>query len=61
METWFTAIGDYSFAVVISFYLLYRMEKKLDTLIKTVENMTSKLSLHSHPAIEPQESSKKLG
>ncbi|MFC5712614.1 YvrJ family protein [Thalassorhabdus alkalitolerans] len=61
METWFTAIGDYSFAVVISFYLLYRMEKKLDTLIKAVENMTSKLSLHSQSTIEPQESSKKTG
>ncbi|WP_054635000.1 YvrJ family protein [Thalassobacillus sp. C254] len=61
METWFTAIGDYSFAVVISFYLLYRMEKKLDTLIKAVENMTSKLSLHSQSTIEPQESSKKIG
>ena len=36
MEAWFSLIGEYGFPVVVTFYLLYRIEKKLDTLNQSV-------------------------
>ncbi len=37
METlWLSAIGEYGFPIVITFYLLYRIEKKLDKLNQSV-------------------------
>ncbi|WP_416151326.1 YvrJ family protein [Salipaludibacillus sp. HK11] len=33
---WLTAVSEYGFPVVITFYLLYRIEKKLDKLNKSV-------------------------
>jgi len=33
---WLSAIGEYGFPIVITFYLLYRIEKKLDNLNQSV-------------------------
>ncbi|WP_280769344.1 YvrJ family protein [Salipaludibacillus daqingensis] len=35
-QLWLSAISEYGFPVVITFYLLYRIEKKLDTLNQSV-------------------------
>ncbi|PYZ93586.1 YvrJ family protein [Salipaludibacillus keqinensis] len=35
-ELWLGAISEYGFPVVVTFYLLYRIEKKLDTLNQSV-------------------------
>ncbi|MFZ4454557.1 YvrJ family protein [Salibacterium aidingense] len=37
MEMWLNAAGEYGMTAVIAFYLLHRMEKKLDTLIYVVQ------------------------
>lgn len=36
MEAWLSLIGEYGFPIVVTFYLLYRIEKKLDTLNQSV-------------------------
>ncbi|RKL68205.1 hypothetical protein CR203_06880 [Salipaludibacillus neizhouensis] len=36
MELWLSAIGEYGFPIVVTFYLLYRIEKKLDQLNHSV-------------------------
>lgn len=36
MEVWMTVIGEYGFPIAITFYLLYRIEKKLDMLHQSV-------------------------
>lgn len=36
MEAWLTVIGEYGFPIAITFYLLYRIERKLDTLNQSV-------------------------
>ncbi|MCE7793542.1 YvrJ family protein [Salipaludibacillus sp. CUR1] len=36
MEIWLSAAGEYGFPIVITFYLLYRIEKKLDNLNQSV-------------------------
>lgn len=35
-QLWLSAIGEYGFPIVITFYLLYRIEKKLDKLNQSV-------------------------
>ncbi|QFG01289.1 YvrJ family protein (plasmid) [Psychrobacillus glaciei] len=37
-------IADYGFAVIISVYLLVRMEKKIDTLSKSIDRLSQKNS-----------------
>ncbi|MFD2706649.1 YvrJ family protein [Salibacterium lacus] len=37
MDMWLNAVGEYGISTVIAFYLLHRMEKKLDTLIYVVQ------------------------
>lgn len=41
MDIWFTAAGEYGVTAAIAFYLLHRMEKKLDTLIEAVQTWSS--------------------
>ncbi|WP_158735984.1 YvrJ family protein [Alteribacillus sp. YIM 98480] len=45
MDIWLTAAGEYGITAVIAFYLLHRMEKKLDILIYAVQNWS-----HEHAA-----------
>ncbi|AST93409.1 hypothetical protein BC6307_20145 [Sutcliffiella cohnii] len=39
MEQWWSWISDVGFPVAVTFYLLTRMENKLDTLIATVQQL----------------------
>ena len=36
MDIWLSVIGEYGFPVAVTFYLLYRIEKKLDQLNHSV-------------------------
>ncbi|QDI92702.1 YvrJ family protein [Salicibibacter halophilus] len=36
MEEWMSLLFNHGFAAVVAFYLLHRMEKKLDLLINAV-------------------------
>ncbi|WP_035712237.1 YvrJ family protein [Salibacterium aidingense] len=44
MEMWLNAAGEYGMTAVIAFYLLHRMEKKLDTLIYVVQGQQDPVS-----------------
>ncbi|WP_084103145.1 YvrJ family protein [Pontibacillus yanchengensis] len=39
MEQWMTWIPEIGFPVVLSFYLLHRMEGKLDMLISSIHSL----------------------
>ncbi|PLT28586.1 YvrJ family protein [Peribacillus deserti] len=39
METLFTFISEVGFPIVVSLYLLYRIESKLDILIQSIQNL----------------------
>ncbi|MDQ0298729.1 hypothetical protein J2S78_001137 [Salibacterium salarium] len=52
MELWLNAIGEYGLTTAIAFYLLHRMEKKLDILIHTVQSKSeSPASIKSAPPV----------
>ena len=36
MDIWLSVLGEYGFPVAVTFYLLYRIEKKLDQLNHSV-------------------------
>lgn len=36
MEQWLSFIGDVGFPIVVSLYLLHRVERKLDTLNESI-------------------------
>ncbi|WP_051314775.1 YvrJ family protein [Alteribacter aurantiacus] len=36
MDMWLSALGDYGFPAAVTFYLLYRMERKLDQINRSV-------------------------
>ncbi|RYM06490.1 YvrJ family protein [Sporolactobacillus sp. THM7-7] len=40
MEPWLTMIRDVGFPIVVTFFLLYRIESKLDELIQSVRNLS---------------------
>ncbi|TMW71530.1 YvrJ family protein [Alteribacter natronophilus] len=35
-EIWMSVLGDYGFPAAVTFYLLYRMEKKLEQINRSV-------------------------
>lgn len=43
MELWIPLISEYGFPVMITFYLLHRIEKKLDLLNDSLKNVSSQL------------------
>jgi len=43
METWMVFITEVGFPVAITFYLLYRIENKLDMLNESIQMLTEKL------------------
>ncbi|GEK58040.1 hypothetical protein CHL76_10065 [Marinococcus halophilus] len=43
MEEWIKLAGDQGAAVMLAFFLVYRMERKLDTLIWTVQRQNEQL------------------
>ncbi|MBD8069414.1 YvrJ family protein [Bacillus sp. PS06] len=44
MEEWIPFIQDIGFPIVITFYLLHRIETKLDTLIDSIQTLTEHLA-----------------
>ncbi|MFB4162888.1 YvrJ family protein [Alteribacillus sp. JSM 102045] len=52
MDIWFTAAGEYGVTAVIAFYLLHRMEKKMDILIYAVQQLPGE---HAGSAISSQQ------
>ncbi|MDG5789217.1 YvrJ family protein [Evansella sp. AB-P1] len=47
MELWMNMIGEYGFPIAVTFYLLYRIEKKLDQLNQSVIHLSKLLQLNS--------------
>ncbi|MBM7693088.1 hypothetical protein JOC77_002527 [Peribacillus deserti] len=39
METLITFVSEVGFPIVVSLYLLYRVESKLDILIQSIQNL----------------------
>lgn len=52
MEVWFTLVGEYGFPIAITFYLLHRIEKKLDTLNQSVTYLGKILQGTIRPILE---------
>lgn len=44
MEQWLPFIQEYSFPIVVTFYLLHRIEVKLDTLNKTILELPERIN-----------------
>ena len=53
MELWIPLISEYGFPVMITLYLLHRIEKKLDTLNDSMQSLTNQLS-RTNPIRESQ-------
>ncbi|MFQ3546079.1 YvrJ family protein [Halobacillus rhizosphaerae] len=43
MDIWMSFVTDVGFPVAVTFYLLHRMEGKLDDLIETLHQLPEKL------------------
>ncbi|MCA1023474.1 YvrJ family protein [Halobacillus litoralis] len=43
MDTWISIMADVGFPVAVTFYLLHRIEGKLDQLIETMHQWPEKL------------------
>ena len=43
MEEWITSVSNYGFPIVVSIYLLIRLETKLDYLTKSIHEMKIEL------------------
>ncbi|MFA9559924.1 YvrJ family protein [Evansella sp. AB-rgal1] len=56
MEAWLTLVGEYGFPIVVTFYLLYRIEKKLDQLNQSVMYLGKLVQFGAHigPASAPK-------
>ncbi|NEU30769.1 YvrJ family protein [bacterium LRH843] len=44
LELWIPLLGEYGFPVIVTFYLLHRLEQKLDKVTTAVEQLPAKLS-----------------
>ncbi|WP_214481335.1 YvrJ family protein [Bacillus sp. SM2101] len=42
MDQWFSYVSEVGFPIVISFYLLHRIEVKLDVVIRTIKSLQNK-------------------
>ncbi|MET3698809.1 YvrJ-like protein [Bacillus oleivorans] len=43
MDQWISLVGEVGFPVVVTLFLLYRIESKLDTLIQSIQSLPEKL------------------
>ena len=43
MEEWITSVSNYGFPIVVSIYLLIRLETKLDYLTESIHELTIEL------------------
>ncbi|WP_078543546.1 YvrJ family protein [Litchfieldia alkalitelluris] len=44
MEQWFPFIQEVGFPVVVTFYLLHRIETKLDRVIESIQSIPEKMA-----------------
>ena len=51
MEMWVPLISEYGFPIMVTLYLLYRIEKKLDILNDSVNHLSAAL-IKTKPLIE---------
>lgn len=52
-DLWIQVVSDHGISAAIAFYLLHRMEKKLDMLIYTVHQTPPRSASHSEPHPSP--------
>lgn len=45
VDVWIPLLAEYGFPVVVTFYLLHRLEKKLDNVTVAVEQLPDKLNI----------------
>ena len=43
METWMSFVTDVGFPIVVTFYLLHRIEAKLNDLIESIHDLPDKM------------------
>ncbi|MDQ0242789.1 hypothetical protein J2S09_000325 [Bacillus fengqiuensis] len=43
MEEWMTFVSDVGFPIIVTLYLLHRIESKLDTLITSIEKIPEQM------------------
>ncbi|MGP4082219.1 YvrJ family protein [Bacillus sp. Marseille-Q3570] len=43
MEQWVTVMSDFGFPVVVTLYLLHRIESKLESLNQSINNLPNQL------------------
>ncbi|HZG61314.1 MAG TPA: YvrJ family protein [Anoxybacillus sp.] len=47
MEPYVSFISDVGFPIVVTFYLLHRIEAKLDSVIESIQNLPQQLAEHN--------------
>lgn len=45
MTEWFTLVSDVGFPVVVTLYLLHRIEAKLDTVVLSIQHLTDEVKV----------------
>jgi len=49
MEQWWTWISEVGFPIVVTFYLLHRIEQRLDNVTKTLQQLPYHMTFHTQP------------
>lgn len=50
MDQWWTWISEVGFPIVVTFYLLHRIEQKLENVTKSLQQLPYQLSKQSLPS-----------
>ncbi|ART77244.1 YvrJ family protein [Sutcliffiella horikoshii] len=50
MDQWWTWISEVGFPIVVTFYLLHRIEQKLEHVTKTLQQLPYQLSRETLPS-----------
>ncbi|MDC2864924.1 MULTISPECIES: YvrJ family protein [unclassified Bacillus (in: firmicutes)] len=49
MEEWISVIGNVGFPIVVTLYLLHRIESKLDSVIVAIEKLPKQMQRYESP------------
>ncbi|PEA52715.1 YvrJ family protein [Bacillus pseudomycoides] len=49
MEEWISVIGNVGFPIVVTLYLLHRIESKLDSVIVAIEKLPKQMYRYESP------------
>lgn len=49
MEQWWAWISDVGFPIVVTFYLLHRIEKRLDNITKALQHFPYQVTFQGQP------------